>query len=546
MLNVARAVLIALVTVGLTLTPLSHAQASTSMTAAELLATLTVATPQPSGYDRTLFTHWVDADSDGCDTRAEVLKAQDRNGTPVTFSAGCSVATGEWFSWYDGTIWTNASDVDIDHLVPLGEAWASGAAGWTPALRQQYANDLDVPYALQAVTDNVNQSKGDRDPALWMPPSADAACQYVTDWILVKYRWSLTIDSSEQSALANALSGACGSAAVQVPTQMIPAAQVDPPTTVPDPAATPQPVFRFWSPIYHSHFYTIDPVERDHVMATWPTIWNYEGQRYEAFTTKVAGTVPLYRFWSARFGGHFYTADPSEKAHVSETYDSATWSYEHVAYYVFPADSTAPDTVAVSRFWSPVLGHHFYTADQSEQRNVTAWYPTVWGYEGPRFRVPGVGIPLSASVKIECTAGTPRILVTSSNPNASAVDVGVGIDGNGDGIADSAAGFTLSGSTFDYEYRGVTVAAGSSGAVIVSANGGEIMRQAYHSACPPPPVVIPPSTPNNPGDSVNCTDFPDWATAQAWFDRYYRYFGDVARLDQDNDLIACESNRGHP
>jgi putative cell wall-binding protein len=72
--------------------------------------------------------------------------------------------------------------------------------------------------------------------------------------------------------------------------------------------------------------------------------------------------------------------------------------------------------------------------------------------------------------------------------------------------------------------------------------------------CPPPPVVTPPTPPqpptppvvNNPGDTKNCSDFQDYAAAKAWFDTYYPRYGDIAKLDQDNDLVPCESLRGAP
>ncbi|QRV82077.1 hypothetical protein RhiJN_10092 [Ceratobasidium sp. AG-Ba] len=105
---------------------------------------------------------------------------------------------------YDGATWTDKSDVDIDHMVPLKEAWVSGARSWTTAQRQAFANDVTRPQLL-AVTDNVNQSKGDKDPANWMPPLASYHCTYVRAWITVKYYYSLTIDSTEKTALTNYL-----------------------------------------------------------------------------------------------------------------------------------------------------------------------------------------------------------------------------------------------------------------------------------------------------------------------------------------------------
>ena len=94
---------------------------------------------------------------------------------------------GRWFSYYDRVSWTLAADVDIDHMVPLAEAWDSGARSWTTARRQAYANDLGDRRSLVAVTDNVNQAKGDQDPAAWLPQSP--SCRYVREWVAVKIRW---------------------------------------------------------------------------------------------------------------------------------------------------------------------------------------------------------------------------------------------------------------------------------------------------------------------------------------------------------------------
>ena len=148
----------------------------------------------PTGYDRDLFKHWVDADEDCLDTREEVLVAESR--VPV---GGCTVTTGEWFSWYDGETWTAGSDVDIDHMVPLKEAWDSGARTWDDDTRERFANDLGDGRSLVAVTDNVNQSKGDRDVAEWLPERQ--VCRYVRHWVAVKLRWRLAVDPAERIEL---------------------------------------------------------------------------------------------------------------------------------------------------------------------------------------------------------------------------------------------------------------------------------------------------------------------------------------------------------
>lgn len=154
----------------------------------------------PSGYDRDLFEHWVDADGDCQDTREEVLLVESE--VPIS---GCPVTTGEWFSWYDGETWTQASDVDIDHMVPLKEAWDSGARAWDDDTRELYANDLGDPRSLVGVTDNVNQSKGERDVAEWLPDLR--VCQYVRHWTVVKLRWGLAVDAAERTALLDLARG---------------------------------------------------------------------------------------------------------------------------------------------------------------------------------------------------------------------------------------------------------------------------------------------------------------------------------------------------
>ncbi|KAI1541059.1 DUF1524 multi-domain protein [Pyrenophora tritici-repentis] len=169
----------------------------TKATATTLLAGLTVAAQGPQdGYSRDLFPHWI-TQSGTCNTRETVLK---RDGTNVVTNDACASTSGNWLSPYDGGSWTAASDVDIDHMVPLSNAWKSGAAAWTTARRQAFANDLTNPQLL-AVTDNVNQAKGDKGPEDWKPPLTSYYCTYSKAWIKVKSVYSLTITSAEKSAL---------------------------------------------------------------------------------------------------------------------------------------------------------------------------------------------------------------------------------------------------------------------------------------------------------------------------------------------------------
>ncbi len=170
-------------------------------TALSRLNALTVAAEShQSSYNRDLFPHWSTV-TGTCNTREQVLK---RDGTNVTVDASCYPTSGSWYSPYDGLTRTSPTQIDIDHVVPLAEAWRSGAWSWTTSRRQTYANDLGGP-ELWAVTSTVNQSKGDKDPAAWKPPRAAFHCTYARAWIQVKWYYSLSVDSAEKSALASML-----------------------------------------------------------------------------------------------------------------------------------------------------------------------------------------------------------------------------------------------------------------------------------------------------------------------------------------------------
>ncbi|KAK7048733.1 hypothetical protein R3P38DRAFT_3174975 [Favolaschia claudopus] len=174
-------------------TPVSVATAKT------YLSQLTVAADSNSpAYSRDLFKTW-DIISGTCDTRETVLK---RDGTNVVTDSACKATSGTWVSPYDGVSTTAASDFDIDHIVPLKEAWVSGARNWTPAQREAFANDLTRPQ-LVAVTEHANRSKGDSDPTEYVPPLQSFVCTYIRAWITVKHFYDLTIDSTEKTTLTN-------------------------------------------------------------------------------------------------------------------------------------------------------------------------------------------------------------------------------------------------------------------------------------------------------------------------------------------------------
>lgn len=189
--------------------PTTVVKGATSATdALSVLSGITVQNEYKSGYSRTLFKHWIDQDADSCNTREEVLIAESQSRAQVD-AFGCKVIAGDWLSPYDNVTHSDPSGLDIDHMVPLKEAWDSGAWSWTSAQRQSFANDLSDPRSLIAVTASQNRSKGDKDPSNWLPPVATYRCEYLANWIAIKARWNLSMDSSEFGRIKNVITTSC-------------------------------------------------------------------------------------------------------------------------------------------------------------------------------------------------------------------------------------------------------------------------------------------------------------------------------------------------
>ncbi|MFJ2080561.1 HNH endonuclease family protein [Streptomyces anulatus] len=185
------------------------APAAEVTTLADAVGLVQVTEEDRTGYTRSSFKHWNSGENatDGCNTRAEVLLAEAV--VAPTVEAGCKLTGGTWTSYYDGQEVTSAGSLDIDHMVPLAEAWDSGASAWTAARREAYANDQGAHVSLVAVTARSNRQKSDQDPADWMPPSPDAQCRYVAEWVSTKLRWQLTADDRELEALKVYADGPC-------------------------------------------------------------------------------------------------------------------------------------------------------------------------------------------------------------------------------------------------------------------------------------------------------------------------------------------------
>jgi hypothetical protein len=149
-------------------------------------------------YNRKDWSHWIDEDGDCQNTRAEVLIEASQE--PVKFKnhRGCLVSHGLWVGPYTGITFTKASDLDIDHLVPLAHAHRTGGANWTREMKRKFANDPDN---LIAVDDRINQEKGAKDPISWKPPMQSYWCEYARRWGLIKDKYRLKISEAEKSSL---------------------------------------------------------------------------------------------------------------------------------------------------------------------------------------------------------------------------------------------------------------------------------------------------------------------------------------------------------
>jgi len=164
-----------------------------------------------AGYSREEFPHWSDAqefgwklpgrtpDPESCDARDAALI---RDGREERVDAYCDVASGSWFDPYGGQTYTDPEDIDIDHIVPLANAWRSGASSWDTVKRESFAN---VPRDLLSVDDGLNQSKGDKGPEAWKPPRKAYWCIYAKRWIGIKHYWDLSVTGAERSALKQML-----------------------------------------------------------------------------------------------------------------------------------------------------------------------------------------------------------------------------------------------------------------------------------------------------------------------------------------------------
>ena len=574
--------------------PVQPAAAGT-VQASQLPGLLTEQADRNAGsYDRDLFNHWIDADSDGCDTRDEVLIEEST--TSISVGASCTLSGGQWLSPFDDVSWTDPSDLDIDHMVPLAEAWRSGAWSWNATQRTQFANDLDVSYALIAVTDNVNASKSDRDPAQWMPPHEPYHCQYAIDWALVKYRWSLTADTSEMSALTSELSGSCGSTTVNLPTVIIgssvppgggvsdfpsgttrlagasryetaikvsqryasgvPAAFVATCTNFPDALSGAAAAALLGGPLLLTPSNTLDSAVASELRRLSPSViyvLGGTGAVSSSVERSLKSVAPVVRFGGA-------SRYDTGLAVVNGIFTTSTHA-------IIATGRNFPDALAATgaagKLRAPVIlvdgtQSRVPSAVLSSLRRMGVTTVAIAG--GTGVVSSGIASQLSsAGYSVTRYGGADRYATTALINNAffPANSSDTLFLATGANFPDALAGAALAGLISAPMY--VTTASCVPASIYNSRNtlnaastvvlGGTSVvssSAAQNTKCSAPSAPPPSGTPSNPGDSKNCGDFSTWADAQAWFNRYYPYYGDIARLDADNDRIACESLPGAP
>lgn len=192
-----------------------------------LLRELHVGSTYHAGYERSKFKLWDDI-GNGCTVRDRVLY-RDAIRKPAVES-GCRLVDGAWRSPYDGVRTRDPEQVQVDHVVPLAQAWGAGAWKWSARRREQYANDLGTSYDLLAVSAHSNESKGDQDPSQWLPPRRSFDCTYEADYTAVLWRWQLHISQALHRFLARHLK-TCGWPRVATPPR--------PTTTSPSPPVSP-------------------------------------------------------------------------------------------------------------------------------------------------------------------------------------------------------------------------------------------------------------------------------------------------------------------
>ena len=193
-------------------------------------------------YVREDWKHWIDEDKDCQNTRHEVLIEESLKAVTFKSDKQCQVATGEWLAPFTGDTVTDATKLDVDHMIPLKNAHDSGGWAWDAGMKSAYANEMAYSDHLIAVTASANRKKGAKGPEGWKPPNQDYWCDYAIDWVQIKADWGLSATKAEWTAL-QAMIATCDSppSITAIPSKTEPPPTVKPVTPVTTPAAPATP-----------------------------------------------------------------------------------------------------------------------------------------------------------------------------------------------------------------------------------------------------------------------------------------------------------------
>ena len=161
--------------------------------------------PDLPSYDRDDWRHWVDEDKDCQNTRHEALIEESLAKVAFKTDRKCQVATGEWLDPYTGETVTDATRLDIDHMIPLKNAHNSGGWAWDKSRKAAFANEMSYADHLIAVTASANRKKGARGPEEWKPTNRGYWCDYAIDWVQIKTDWDFSATKAEWGALQEML-----------------------------------------------------------------------------------------------------------------------------------------------------------------------------------------------------------------------------------------------------------------------------------------------------------------------------------------------------
>ena len=506
---------------------------------ADLLGELRISDTTPQAdYDRDDWgSGWSDADSDCINTRHEVLILESLIDAEMDPS-GCKVINGQWFDAFTGTYVDDPGSLDIDHFVPLANAHASGGWAWSAADKREYYNNLADPQHLIAVTASANRSKGSRGPDEWKPPDSSYWCQYAYSWADIKARWGLTVTSSETNALRTMLEGCDG-----VPSTAITTTTAAPVTTTSTTTA-PQ-------------------------VTTPPTTTGGNGGQSSGVDAGKGRPDDRYACNFDSLGYCIFTGTPHQTGLDPGTENIV----DRDGNFLFSAN----EAVAVNAQGEALQarGTPAFDGDDLQRSSQDGLGEDEKAFQ----RVMAIMFPIRNVLMYDIAVVTQtewdllvseleqrEIKETTFTSGPTPKDNYYGRQGVFD-LAKNPGGRDIHHDVMKFlEEAGLYLLCH-----VTTNDFGEMLQETHpegHDPCgdaeiatkiPFPHLMssttttttsAPPATtagvPDNPGNTKNCSDFSTYPEAKAWFDAYLPYYGDVARLDGDDDGEPCESLPGRP